>query len=83
MNATALYSTLGSLINDVLSRVLEEIEDQQDISEEESIRLNKLCKLLHGLEDLFDNATVRVKFIFHLCEINELTLSRIADLDRS
>lgn len=53
MNPTALYTTLGSLVNDVLLRVLNEIEDQADISEEESIRLNKLCKILHGLESLF------------------------------
>jgi hypothetical protein len=59
MNPTALYTTLGSLVNEVLTRVLEEIEDQSDISEEESIRLNKLCKILHGLEALFDGGIVR------------------------
>lgn len=53
MNPTALYSTLGSLVDDVLLRVLNEIEEQADISEVESIRLNKLCKVLHGLESLF------------------------------
>lgn len=58
MNPTALYTTLGSLVNDVLLRVLTEIEDQADISEEESIRLNKLCKILHGLESLFEGGPV-------------------------
>jgi hypothetical protein len=58
MNPTALYSTLGGLVNEVLLRVLDEIEGQIDISEEESIRLNKLCKLLHGLESLFEGDIV-------------------------
>lgn len=62
MNPTALYSSLGALVNDVLLRVLEEIEDQADISEEESIRLNKLCKELHGLEALFLGGPVRQPF---------------------
>lgn len=33
--------------------------DQTDISEEESIRLNKLCKMLHELETLFEGEQVR------------------------
>ena len=48
MTPTALYTTLGGLVN----------EDQTDISEEESIRLNRLCKMLHELESLFDGSTV-------------------------
>jgi hypothetical protein len=47
------YSTIGRLVNDVLSRVLEEIEGQEDISEEESRRLNQLSKGMHSLENLF------------------------------
>ena len=75
MSSTAFFATLGSLVNVVLHRVLNEIEDQVDISEEESIRLNKLCKILHGLEDLFidENANVRLtpsKFgIFLICRL--------------
>lgn len=53
MNPTAFYTTIGILVNAVLARVLGEIEDQADISEEESTRLNSLCKILHGLENLF------------------------------
>lgn len=58
MNPTAFYSTLGNLVNDVLQRVLDEIMEQIDISEEESIRLNKLCKQLHDLEGLFEGDVV-------------------------
>jgi hypothetical protein len=51
---------MGDLVNGVLARVLEEIEEQDDISEEDSKRLNQLCKLLHGLDALFlDGETVR------------------------
>lgn len=58
MTPTALYTTLGGLANEILLRVLDEIEDQTDISEEESIRLNKLSKMLHELEGLFDGSDV-------------------------
>lgn len=72
MNTTALYSTLGRLANEVLERVLLEIEEQSDISEEESIRLNKLCKILHGLEDLFVvEGAVRVFLPFPLLSRKE------------
>ncbi|SGY44307.1 BQ5605_C001g00140 [Microbotryum silenes-dioicae] len=83
-NPTFLYTTLGSLVNDVLLRVLDEIEGQLDISEEESIRLNKLCKMLHGLEDLFDEGVTSVgrevpvwfKFVF----LSELLEASMADI---
>lgn len=58
MTPTALYTSIGGLVNEVLLRVLDEIEAQADISEEESIRLNKLCKMLHELESLFDGSEV-------------------------
>lgn len=61
MTSTALYTTLGGLVNEVLLRVLDEIEEQTDISEEESIRLNKLSKMLHDLEGLFDGSEVRIR----------------------
>ncbi|KAM0748203.1 hypothetical protein T439DRAFT_76171 [Meredithblackwellia eburnea MCA 4105] len=84
MNPTLLYSTLGGLVNDVLSRVLTEIEDQIDISEEESIRLNKLCKTLHGLESLFTTDSFSIgaevpiwfKFVF-LSEFLEASMADI------
>lgn len=47
------YESLGILVNAVLLRVLVEIENQEDISEEASHRLNDLCKMLHDLEELF------------------------------
>ncbi|GAA5945607.1 hypothetical protein JCM1841_003914, partial [Sporobolomyces salmonicolor] len=82
---TALYTTLGGLVNEVLLRVLDEIEDQTDISEEESIRLNKLCKMLHELEGLFEGGEqtsvgrevpVWFKFVF----LSELLEASMADI---
>lgn len=47
------YESLGILVNAVLLRVLVDIENQQDISEEASHRLNELCQMLHDVEKLF------------------------------
>ncbi|GAA5898920.1 hypothetical protein JCM8208_005428 [Rhodotorula glutinis] len=84
MTPTALYTSLGGLINEVLLRVLDEIEEQTDISEDESIRLNKLCKMLHDLESLFDGSETSLgreapawyKFAF----LSELLEASMADI---
>lgn len=83
ITSTELYATLGELVNDVLQRVLDDIEDQVDISEDESIRLNRLCKELHELERLFDGTSsstsvgrevpVWFKFVF-LSELLEASM---------
>ena len=52
------YESMGILVNAVLLRVLVEIENQEDISEESSLRLNDLCKMLHELESLFVEESV-------------------------
>merc|ERR1711939_1136469 len=53
MRSSVCLNSLGVLTNAVLFRVLIEIENQEDISEESSLRLNDLCKILHELEGLF------------------------------
>jgi len=53
MTTTAYYSTLGSIINDILRRVLKEVLGLRDIPEVESQRLAALCKTLHPLDELF------------------------------
>ena len=51
---------MGILVNTVLLRILLCIENQEDISEGASLRLNDLCKMLHDLENLFmDGEEVR------------------------
>ena len=47
------YESLGILVNAVLLRVLVDIENREDISEEASHRLNELCQMLHDVEKLF------------------------------
>ena len=53
LTARAFDAALGSLVNGVFSRVLEDIGSQDDISEEESKRLNVLCRELHSLQTIF------------------------------
>ncbi|BGP24613.1 ribosome bioproteinsis protein ytm1 [Rhodotorula toruloides] len=84
MTPTALYTTLGGLVNEVLLRVLDEIEDQTDISEAESVRLNKLCKMLHELESLFDGSETtagrEVPVWYKFCFLSELLEASMADI---
>jgi hypothetical protein len=44
---------MGVLVNAVLLRILVDIENQEDISEEASHRLMDLCNMLHDVENLF------------------------------
>ncbi|GAA99492.1 uncharacterized protein L969DRAFT_47774 [Mixia osmundae IAM 14324] len=56
MMVQLVYQTLmGTLINDVLLRVLSDIENLADIAAEESSRLNALCKILHTFEEIYYN----------------------------
>ena len=60
MTTTAYYAALGSIINDVLARVLKEVLGLRDIGEVESQRLAALCKILHQLEELFVESAAEV-----------------------
>lgn len=44
---------MGTLVNQVLERIIGEILAQTDIGEQESQNLSTLCKSLHGLQDIF------------------------------
>lgn len=46
--------SLGSLVESVLQRILNEIKEQVDIEESDSKQLNTICKSLHSLIDLFN-----------------------------
>jgi hypothetical protein len=78
VTSTALYATLGGLLNEVLLRVLDEIETMDDISERESVRLNELCTMLHGLESLFEDSEVRSSSSSPPPPSLELTLSLLS-----
>lgn len=53
MTRTAFLAAMGRLIDDVLTRLLEYVEDLEDISEVESEKLATLCKMFGPLEELF------------------------------
>jgi centromere/kinetochore protein ZW10 len=59
------YVALGSVVDAVLSRVLDDVLALPDIPEVESHRLSELCKILNALEGLFveDAEQVRATFL--------------------
>ncbi|KAF9945249.1 Centromere/kinetochore protein zw10 [Mortierella alpina] len=56
LSPTTFYSILGRLLDDVVKRVIKELENLTDISERESHKLAALCGLLFECEDQFDLA---------------------------
>lgn len=53
MTKSKYYSSIGSLVDAALSRILDDVLALPDIPEVESRRLSELCKILHALEGLF------------------------------
>ena len=53
LSKSALMQSLGSLVSTVVSKVVIDIQDMSDISEEESKRLKHFCDMLNGLKELF------------------------------
>lgn len=80
--------SVGHLVEDVLSRILNEIEEQVDIEENDSKRLNLICKSLHSLIRLFelqpefDPADIYryVPSWFKFCFLSELLEASMADI---
>ncbi|PWN39789.1 hypothetical protein IE81DRAFT_294297 [Ceraceosorus guamensis] len=81
-------SALGALVEHVLSRVLSEVEDLEDISEKESERIAEAVKLLAPLEDLFvdprSGQTAVALFVpswFKCSYLCEILTGSLADID--
>ncbi|KAA1108902.1 hypothetical protein PGT21_028584 [Puccinia graminis f. sp. tritici] len=80
--------SLGSLVESVLERILNEIEEQPDIEENDSKQLNILCKSLHSLIHLFDlqpdfNHADIYRYVpswFKFCFLSELLEASMADI---
>lgn len=53
LTKTTYFQAIGTLVDDTLARVIEDITSLRDIPELESHRLNELLRILTGLEDLF------------------------------
>jgi centromere/kinetochore protein ZW10 len=47
------HLALGTLVEDALSRLIDDILSMHDIPETESHRLHEMCKLMHTFESLF------------------------------
>jgi len=57
---------MGSIINDILGRVLKEVLRLRDIPEVESQRLAALCKILHPLDEVFVESANEVTLLSYL-----------------
>jgi centromere/kinetochore protein ZW10 len=53
VNKSRYYSSLGQLVDATLERVLADVLELDDITEDESNRLAELCRILNALEGLF------------------------------
>ncbi|PLW58701.1 hypothetical protein PCANC_00261 [Puccinia coronata f. sp. avenae] len=80
--------SLGRLVESVLQRILNEIEEQADIEEHDSKQLNTICKSLHCLIDLFNSqdgfepADI-YRYLptwFKFCFLSELLEASMADI---
>ena len=54
MPASRFYATLGQLVNNILEKLLKSVENMEDIGEEDSKRINIVCRVFTGLEAGFD-----------------------------
>ncbi|KAG0144181.1 hypothetical protein CROQUDRAFT_660349 [Cronartium quercuum f. sp. fusiforme G11] len=93
MLPSVYFESIGNLIENVLKRILNEIELQNDISEIESKQLNVLCKSLHNLSRLFirnnskekeeEEESLIAKYVpnwFKFCFLSELLEASMADI---
>jgi hypothetical protein len=58
LRPTDYYTALGSLIDSVLTCMIDYVEDLYDISAEDSQQLNLICTMLFQLENLFNKKEV-------------------------
>lgn len=89
-----LATSLGSLVNVVFNTVLQKIEDLQDISEPESVRLAALCRMLleqvqaafaliagAGDDAAMQLAATAVRCWFKFSYLPEILMGSLADID--
>ncbi|MBW0504702.1 hypothetical protein O181_044417 [Austropuccinia psidii MF-1] len=87
MSKSQYLQSMGTLVESVLQRILEEIEAQADIGENDSKQLNELCRSLHGLIELFElvefNRADICRYVpnwFKFCFLSELLEASMADI---
>ncbi|CAI2171411.1 18823_t:CDS:10 [Funneliformis geosporum] len=75
LRPTEYFTVLGDLIDSVLTRMTDYIEDLYDISAEESQQLNLICTMLCQLENLFNRKEINSieKHIKHWTKFRHMT----------
>jgi len=82
MAAETLVQVMCELVDGLFSRVLQEIEDLQDISEPESMRLAKLCRmLLEAATSVLEGAETQVPTYFKFAYLPDILQGSMADLE--
>ncbi|KAG8692056.1 hypothetical protein FRC11_007022 [Ceratobasidium sp. 423] len=81
------HLALGTLVEDVLSRLTEDILSMHDIPETESHRLHDICKVMHSFESLFtpngESASTVSHYVpswFKYSYLSELLEASLADI---
>ncbi|SHO76247.1 Uncharacterized protein MSYG_0585 [Malassezia sympodialis ATCC 42132] len=82
MAAETLVQVMCELVDGLFSRIMHEIEDLQDISEPESMRLAKLCHmLLEAVTSVLDGAETQVPSYFKFAYLPDILQGSMADLE--
>ncbi|KAF8545380.1 Centromere/kinetochore Zw10-domain-containing protein [Trichophaea hybrida] len=77
LSKSALYQSVGSLLNTVVTKLINDIEDLGDISEPESVQLAKYCANIAGMEEelfgrgateVYCGSWVRFRYIWRILE---------------
>ncbi|WFD21619.1 ribosome biogenesis protein ytm1 [Malassezia equina] len=82
MPMDVLLQVLCELVDGLFSRVMQEIEDLQDISEPESMRLAKLChQLLEAATSVLEGSETQVPTYFKFAYLPDILQGSMADLE--
>ncbi|WFD25308.1 ribosome biogenesis protein ytm1 [Malassezia nana] len=82
MTRESMIEALCELVDGLFARTMQEIEDLQDISEPESMRLAKLChKLLEAATSVLDGAETQVPTYFKFAYLPDILQGSMADLE--
>lgn len=66
LTRTMYFQTIGTLIESVVLRITDDIEDLIDIGETESEKLGQLCKMLYDLDDIFVEDGQQSTIVLHV-----------------
>lgn len=82
MTRVSMIEAICELVDGLFARTMQEIEDLQDISEPESMRLAKLChKLLEAATSVLDGAETQVPTYFKFAYLPDILQGSMADLE--